>query len=252
MSNKDRSLAISRPRFSRFGVASLLVVLAAIGVAIALGIELSKTEVTAYIQVHRSTAPGTWPQEWFPRPDDAEFDAFRKMQIEMLRSKSVLTRAVRDPAVLQDTFLAQKHDPVDWLQKNLKIDYPNDTELLRVRLFTSDPEQGVKIVNAVVNTYFREVVEKEITDRAKTEAKLRDVLQQLSDLLVRDKRDAQRLAQTLGAEEAAQSAELELKQKHIQQIEQQWDELGRQVEHLRITRHVPPRVQLLDEAYFTK
>jgi uncharacterized protein involved in exopolysaccharide biosynthesis len=252
MSNDDRSFATSRPRFTRFGLASLLVLLAAIAVAIAMGIELSKTEVTAYIQVHRSTAPGSWPPEWFPRPDDAEFDTFRATQIEILRSKSLLTRAVRDPSVAQVTFLARKHDPVDWLQKHLKIDYPNDAELLRVRLFTSEPEEGVKIVNAVINTYFREVVEKEITERARTETKLRDVLQQLGDLLVRDKKDVQRLTEALGAEGAAASVELELKQKHIKQIEQQWDDLGRQVERLQITKHVPPRVQLLDEANFVK
>src|SRR5262249_31896915 len=157
--------AVSPRRFTRFGLVSLLVLMAAIAVAIAIGLELSKSEVTAHLQVARSVVPFGWSPEWFAEMTDSEYDLFRRTQVELLRSESLLTRALRDPSISHYTFLARIDDPVEWLRRNLKIDYPNDAELLRIRLFTSKPDEGVKIVNAVVNNYFKEVVERGITDR---------------------------------------------------------------------------------------
>lgn len=249
MTSDDPWPAASPRRFTRFGLVSFFVLMAAIAVAIAIVIELSKSEVTAYLQVARSITPPGWSPEWFPEMSDSEYDLFRLTQVELLRSKPLLTRALRDPSISHYTFLARIDDPVDWLKKNLKIDYPNDAELLRIRLFTSKPEEGVKIVNAVVHNYFKEVVERGVTDRAKAEAKLRDLLSQFDDQLVHDKNDVQRLAAALGPEAAAKSVELELKQTRIRQLEDQSNDISRQLQRLRIARQVPPRVQLIDEAH---
>ena len=248
MSNDDQFSGARLSPFRRSHLASFVVLLLAIALAVMVGSELTKSEVAAYIHVLRSTAPAGWPPEWFPEANKAEFDAFRGLQNEMLRSKSLLTRTVRDPAVSQYTFLARKHDPVEWLKKNLKIDYPNHGEVLRVRLFTHDPEEGVKVVNAVINTYFREVVEKEVTDRSRTEAKLQELFQILGDQLVRDKNDVQRLARALEDSGTTDSVELGVKKDRIKHVEQTWNELARQLDRLRITKQVPPRVRLLDEA----
>ena len=197
MDSDERLPADSPRRFMRFGVASLFVLAAAIGLAIAIGFELSKTEVSAYIEVARTIHPPGLPRSWYYDMSDSEYDSFRRTQVELLRSKVTLTRAVRDPSVLQATFLAQVHDPMEWLEKNLRIDYPNDAELLRVRLFTHEPDDGVKIVDAVVHAYFRELVEKGTRERDDAERQLRAMCDELTDQVIREKKETQSLEKTL-------------------------------------------------------
>ena len=70
-------------------------------------------------------------------------------------------------------------DPVDFLQHQLGLKYPNDAELLQVTMSGEDTEidQVVKVVNAVIDAYFKEVVEKGITDRSKKEQTLNKLFQ---------------------------------------------------------------------------
>ena len=161
---------IALPRFRRFGAASLFVMIAAVTIAITVRMERSKSEITAYVQVCRPAMPYGQSPRRLPEGSDAEFDSFRRTQVEVLRSESVLTLAVRDPSISRHTFLRRMHDPVEWLKTNLKIDYPNDAELMRVRLFTSQPEDGATIVNAVVRAYLKEVGESDANERRETAA----------------------------------------------------------------------------------
>ena len=64
---------------------------------------------------------------------------------------------------------AEQPDPVLWLQQSLQLKYPNDGELLEITLKGDDAAQAVKIVTAVFDVFFKEVVEKGVADRAKKE-----------------------------------------------------------------------------------
>src|SRR5262249_4594370 len=129
---------------------------------------------------------------------EQEYRDFKRTQIELMRSKSMLVRALRDPAIYNLPFVRGQDDPVEWLQENLKFDYPNDAELLRIRLWTSSPEEGIKVVDAVIDLYFKEVVEKGIIERAKAEQKLREIRQYKNEELVRDRKDLVGLRRNLG------------------------------------------------------
>ena len=56
--------------------------------------------------------------------------------------------------------MQKQADPVQWLQDNLQLRYPNDAELLEIALQGGDLEQLKQVVNAIVDVYFQEVVEK--------------------------------------------------------------------------------------------
>ena len=60
-------------------------------------------------------------------------------------------------------------DPVSWLKESLQMKYPNDAELLQITLEGDDAAQAAKIVTAVLDVFFEEVVEKGVADRAKKE-----------------------------------------------------------------------------------
>jgi hypothetical protein len=237
----------AKPPNVPFALATLLVVAISAGLGLFVYLETTKPEVVAYLQVRRSAAAAGWPKGFFDEESEHEFDSFRRLQIEMLHSKSLLVRAVRDPSISGLSFLRYKPDPVAWLKKNLKIDYPNDGELLRIRLSASDPIQAAQAVDAVVHAYFKEFVEKGTADRGRFEIKLREQLQEKSDSLLRDMHDADHLAQNLG-DGAARSPELQLKKRRIAIEQETIDELVRHLDRLSIAKQFPARVVLLDLA----
>jgi hypothetical protein len=248
----DEHWEASPRRFGRFGLASLFVLMTAIAVAIAIGMELSKSEVTAYIQIRRSLADAGWPRPWDHEPSREGFDLFRRSQIELMRSKSLLVRMLRNPSVSKTTFLDRVSDPVEWLQDNLQFDFPNDAELLRIRLRTHEPDDGVKIMNAVVDTYFKEVVERGVQERNKAEQKLKVMSDEFTEALIREKKEVVKLETSLGAEAAARSAELDVHRAKIRQDEERLNEVTRQLYRLQLEKQAPQRVLKLDEATVSK
>jgi hypothetical protein len=251
MSSDEHLETSSARRFTRFSLATMFVLVTAVAVAITIGLELSKSEVTAYVQMRRSTAAAGWPRDWSDEMSADEFDMFRRTQVELMRSKSLLTRVMRDALVSTQTFLGRAADPIGWLEKNLKFDFPNDGELLRVRLLTHDTDEGAAIVNAVVRMYFKEVVEKDMQNRNRTEQTLQTIASEMDERIVRDKKEAARLAGSLGAQAATRSAELEQKEARIRQREKELDEVTWQLYRWQLSKRAPSRVLQLDDAIVT-
>lgn len=102
------------------------------------------------------------------------FDVMKKTQLAKLKSNYVLTSAIRDPKVGGLSALAGESDPVQWLQDNLEVDFPQNGEVLSISLSGDElPEELVTLVNAVSKAYQDEV----ITDMRQTRATNHDLLQ---------------------------------------------------------------------------
>jgi hypothetical protein len=234
-----------RPRFSRFSLATLFVVVTAIAVALAVGLEMTKSEVTAYVLIGRS--PAEWPLSTGAEMSDAAYRSFRQTQLELLRSEGVLIRALRDPNVAGLGLVHGQTDAVKWLEANLKTDFPGDAELLRIRLRSRDPAEGAKIVNAVVESYFKEVVEKRITQRVRNEEKLRMLYEEVRIQIVREKKDLARLKEALGDAGTA-TAEIEVKAAEIERLQDQAMDLYAELQKLHLSKYAPWQIERVEEA----
>lgn len=75
-------------------------------------------------------------------------------QVELLRSPLVMGPALHDPAVAN---IPQAHAPdaEDWLGKKLVVKPMGQSELYRVSLTTTKPEDAMALVNATVDSYFK-------------------------------------------------------------------------------------------------
>jgi hypothetical protein len=105
---------------------------------------------------------------------------FKRTVMQMLHSGPVLRSTLRDPRVAKlPTIEALRSDPVTWLNQHLSADYPDDAEILRIRLSASRSDDLVTILNTLVDKYLVEVVQKERERRLAHEARLEE---RLSDL----------------------------------------------------------------------
>ena len=92
------------------------------------------------------------------------FDIYKNTQTELIRSRLVLMAALRRPEITNLPCIQEQKDsgdPVDWLGKQLAVNFPNKGELMVVSLTRDDPTETAVLVRTVVDAYMSEVVEKE-------------------------------------------------------------------------------------------
>jgi hypothetical protein len=150
-----------------------------------------------------------------PGPGEGDFDTFRKDQVTLVKSRLVLVAALRNEKVRGLGVVKRQADPVAWLEKSLRVDFPNDGSILRIGMSGGNPEELAALVNAVQDAYLKEVVhaarnqkllrldelEKICSQWEEKVRKLRNKLRQLAENLKASDPDrlAQRQKVALGA-----------------------------------------------------
>ncbi len=112
----------------------------------------------------------------------ASFGTRKETGIRRIRSREVLTAALRNPEVANTETLREPEDPVVWLQKNLRAGSAG-TEFIKVSLSGERPEELPIIVNGVVEAYMSEIVVGSMEDREGKLDNLRKVLATAEDAL---------------------------------------------------------------------
>ena len=106
-----------------------------------------------------------------------EFKIYKNTQAQLLNSPLVLTAALRKPEINSlSIFKKHQNDPVSWLQQNLKVTFPGDSEIMKVSLYDSNQKEAVKMLRAVVDAYLTEIVETERRQKAQELAVLDELL----------------------------------------------------------------------------
>lgn len=94
-----------------------------------------------------------------------DFLTYRDTQKGFIRSRAVLTSALRNPHVADCRMLAAIEHPVEWLMKELKVDEQISPEFLKISLQGEYPEDLALIVNAVKDAFLNEAVYNEKKER---------------------------------------------------------------------------------------
>jgi len=171
--------AVGQRLWELAGVAAI--VLATLAIRGALGEDAEATkEVTATLRVGSPQPVGG------NAPRDANlYEQYRRTQVQLLKSDLVLSGALREEGILDLPVLkGAKGTPKQWLQDNVFVVAPLGSEVVQVKLRGEDPAQAAKIVNAVVDSYVKNVVNAERTDQLNAqsvfETQLRDMEKSLS------------------------------------------------------------------------
>jgi len=95
----------------------------------------------------------------------ADFKSFKNTQRQLLLQPFSLNEAMKDPDVAALPYVQKLEDPIGWLQKQLKVTFPDEAEIMSISLSCEEPIVAHRVVKAVVARYMSEVVEKERLER---------------------------------------------------------------------------------------
>lgn len=98
--------------------------------------------------------------------DPGELEAYKKTNLSLMKSSSVVQAALRRPGIESLSTLREAgSDQVGWIAKKLQILAPSDSEIVQVKLRGKNAADVAKIVNAVIDSFLEDVVNKDRTER---------------------------------------------------------------------------------------
>ena len=155
----------------------------------------------------------------------SDYRIFQSTQLALVKSRLVLTAALRKNGVGRLDSIKAVADPVDWLEEKLEAEFQAGSELMRVSLSGDRPGDLALIVNAVTEAYLDEILSKDHNERAAASAKLKSLLDEYNDKLSRQRDQLRKLAQTVGSDD---KQTLAMKQQiAVQQLSQEQAEVLR-------------------------
>jgi succinoglycan biosynthesis transport protein ExoP len=109
-------------------------------------------EVVAWLRV--GDAPGELR-------NPSEYDKYRTTQAARIKSPIVLQAALRTPGISELPMIRNEREPIQFLQDELAVVSPLESEVLLIKMRGKDAQQLVKIVNAVHDAALDRIVEGE-------------------------------------------------------------------------------------------
>jgi Mrp family chromosome partitioning ATPase len=125
----------------------------------------SKYESYALLQV--ASTPSAIAPANDPNRGKTEFVTYLKTNAQLIKSEFVLNSALSDAKyrIADLPTLREQKDPIKYLDEKIVVQFSDGSEVIRVSLEGDRPDDVRKIVDAVKDAYYREVVEKEIAQK---------------------------------------------------------------------------------------
>ena len=90
------------------------------------------------------------------------FRMYKETQARLIKSHFVINAALRKKGISVLPLIKAKKQPADWLADRLRVSTDGDSEIIEISLTGQNAQQIEKLVNAIVDAYFEEIV---MTDR---------------------------------------------------------------------------------------
>jgi capsular exopolysaccharide synthesis family protein len=99
------------------------------------------------------------------RDGQPNFATYGKTVANWVRNRHVLNAALKDPKVKGLALVNQQADPILWLEDELKVDYPEGSEIVKISMMGTEPADLITIVDAVAKAYLAEMSDLETKER---------------------------------------------------------------------------------------
>ncbi len=133
---------------------------------------------------------------------DQEYVAYKQTQATLVTSPFVLSAALREPGITQLPTLQNVDNGLDWLTRQIRVNYPGDSEIMQVGMHGDRNDDIKKIVDAVVTAYLYEIGQSEKTEKSRKLQTLR-AQHRRNDQLIKDKSEViNRLSEQYGSRDS--------------------------------------------------
>ena len=132
-----------------------------------------EVEAIALIQVRREQ-PQVLTQAKSVRGTDRAYELFKATQRDLLKSFFVLHSALDEPGISQIPMVRREDNQIEWLMKELQANMSTESEMIQLTLKGENKDDAVRIVNAVLDAYEEQVINKEIREQTQRLNKLRE------------------------------------------------------------------------------
>ena len=173
---------------------------ACLAVAVTWFISPPKYQAQALLHVASRTPKGVFGAENGYETSE-EFTAYKGTQTTILKSRPVLEAVLRQPQFASISEAHQQDDPVEWLDKNLQVDTLLGPEILRVTFTSESPDQAATILNAIVESYLKEVARREQEKRQARMDQLQVSVRNYEEILRQKRNTLRELQDSLGVDD---------------------------------------------------
>jgi|GEM_PF-501130 len=136
----------------------------------------------------------------------AEYDAYRKTQLQLLRSPVVLNAALRKPGISSLRMITEQDDPQSWLARTIEPVLQGDAEVMQLKFRGSVADETAKILNAITSCYLDDIVNKDRQDRLSRRDQLEKKFKENQTELRSRRETFNDLARTLGSRDSQEVA----------------------------------------------
>lgn len=133
-----------------------------------------------------------------PGEAGADPQTYQRTQMTLLRNRMVLNNALVDPKIVALPTVAEKDDPVEWLEKDLQVNAMSGSMIVEVSLQGDRAVDLAPILNAVVDSYMHLIVDEEKKDRITRLDYLRKLWSHYVDELKTKRKMIREMVETVG------------------------------------------------------
>jgi succinoglycan biosynthesis transport protein ExoP len=237
LSAAPNATALLKALRRRLGIALTLgLLLAAVAGTVAWFV-IPPAKLTARTQLHVDLIP---PSVLFGSNQVNANDFFMRNQAYLIKDRFVLNAALRDPQVAELSLIKEQPDPVQWLEREIKVEFPSP-EFMHITLSGDRPAELLKIVSAVTKAYLDGVVNKDRIERQQKLTNLKRLLAQFEEQSQKKRETLKRMQKQNGALSVENMAILQ--QIALETLQNQKRELSRvqqELVHLRVEMGLNP------------
>jgi succinoglycan biosynthesis transport protein ExoP len=194
-------------------------------------------KITARMQLHVDPLP---PKILFGADNQNHDDSFARTQAYIIKDRFVLNAALRDPEVSELSLIKQQSDPVQWLEKEIRVEFPSP-EFMLITISGDNPPEQIKIVSAVTKAYVDGYVNRELNQRKVHQEKLQKIYTRIEERMRSKKEMLRKLQEQNGAiGEKGMAVLQQVTLVELQDAKKELADVRRQLRSLRIDMGMKP------------